>query len=256
MKRLFTFVLLSLFVTPGVIAQSQLPGPEVLFKEYLQRYSKVISKSELGKGVLVLSKTTNGKYTTKEQNEMEMSEVEEAAFYGNEPILSPAETRVTDTYNEAVISIPKGYRINKYIVIESPYANLYFPFLSARSILLTNKGEDISFQLDYDLELADAKDIEEVPTEYIDQALKMTIRYSPKYFTLKRDYSQNPARQVKVKYEGKDITLNVEVYPFLIITTPDGKDMVYVLEPNWQNLYNDFKFVREGHKPVQYRKIK
>ena len=95
------------------------------------------------------------------------------------------------------------------------------------------------------MELADAKDIEEVPTEYIDQALNMTIRYSPKYFTLKRDDSHKPAKQVQVKYNGKEITLNVEVYPFLIITTPEGKDMVYVLEPNWenwQNLYNDFKF--------------
>ena len=250
MNKLFLLVLFYLFVAPILVAQT-LPGPEVLFE-----YSRLISEQVSEKRVKFDLKTVKDIYTTREQNELEMAEVEEAALYGQEPVFLPEETQLTDTYNEVTISIPDGYSINKYIVIDSFDQNLYFPFTNDRSILIRSNDKDISFKLDYDLKLASNYDVNEIPTEYINQGLIMTIRYSPKYFTLKRDYEHQYQKQVKVQYKGKEINLNTEVYPILLITTPKGKDMVYVLEPNFQNLYNDFKFVREGHNLIYYRDLR
>ena len=253
MKRLFAFILCTLFITPGLFAQT-FPGPELFFGDYSE-YLRLISGQVKKDGVHFSFKKINKEYPTTEQNEMEMLELGEAALYGQEPIFQAEETHVTDSYNEVTIQIPEGYSINKYIVIDSPYPDLHFP-VSGRTIMLTINGKDASFKLDWDVKLTDADNIKEIPTEYINQALTLTLRYSPKYFSLRRDYNNNLAREVKVKHEGEDITLNAEVYPFLIITTPKGTNMSYVLEPNFQNLYNDFKFVREGHKPIKYREIK
>ena len=81
------------------------------------------------------------------------------------------------------------------------------------------------------------------------KALTLKIRFSPKYFTWKRvGNNYDPTRTKDITYNGKKITLRTRVISVLTITTPKGEIMEYVLEPNFQEIYNDFKFVRDGYR--------
>ncbi len=237
MKKIFLMLVCSLFL--GQIGNAQLlQNIESVYKEYMSNLIKGEVKGKLNFSVHVV----NDKYVTSEQQAAAIEELEAASMFEKEAVFPKEETSVTDSYVEVKISVPEGYKINKYIMLDFNYDGndpyFYFPFVSNRSILLRNNGEDISFKLDYNVEFKDKESITEMPMEYIDQALYLTIRYSPKYFRFIRNDNYTTEKQIKVQYEGKTITLNVETYPVLVITSPDGKNMYYILEPNWQNIYN------------------
>ncbi len=243
MKKIFLVLVCILFL--GQIGNAQfLQNIESIYKEYISNLIKGEVKGKLKVSLNIV----NDKYITSKQQSETIEELEENSMFGKEAVLPNKETSVTDKYMEVKISIPKGYKINKYIMMDFNYDNndtyFYFPFRSDRTIVLRNNGKDVSFKLDYDVTFKDKTIITEIPMEYIDQALNLTIRFSPKYFKFQRNDNYNVKREVNLQYEGKTITLNVEVYPVLTITTPRGVNMSYVLEPNWQNIYNDFKFVR------------
>lgn len=262
MKKLFVALFTLLLSAPTVFAQfnpipGNLPGIDVLLQECYQNYSELI-KSNVNEiqnknNFQISTQTVNGEYTTIEQNDSDIYSSERDIGVKN----SAPETKTTDSYVEVKISVPEDYIVNKYISFNynGKETKAYIPFLSENSILLFANEEDISFKLDYDIDLAEVPVIEEgvyIPQEgYLKQALTFTIKYSPKYFTFKRvSKNYNFFKKVEFKYKGKDVILNTKIYPVLIITTPQGKDMTYVLEPNsnFENIYNDFEFVRKGHK--------
>ncbi len=251
MKKLLLALICALCL--GQIGNAQfLQNIESTYKKYVSD----IIKGEVEGGLkFTPPNIVNDKYVTCEQQAAAIDELEAASMFEEEVVFLNEETSITDSYVEIKISVPEGYKINKYIMVDFTYdANepyFYFPFVSNRSILLRSNGKDVSFKLDYDVEFKDKESITDIPMEYIDQALDFTIRFSPKYFSFNKADNYNAEKQVNVQYKGKTVTLNVETYPVLIITTPSGVNMSYVLEPNWQNIYNDFKFVREGHKLEQ-----
>ena len=248
MKKLL-FAFLSFMLLSPAFAQfapvtGPFPGLDVLFREYAKKYSKLIQNKQDENGVNISTTTIKGEYYTEEQTAIDNA-ILELTEYGK-VILPKEEKQVTNSYNEITVMIPEGYTINKYI--DPANAEEKLVFLQERSILIYNNKKETTFKLDYDIDFENEEKV--LGDEgYLYDALTLKIRYSPKYFSFKRVFSDyNPAKTVQVEYNGKPVTLNVEVFPVLTITTPKGSDMQYVLEPNFQSIYNDFEFVRKGHK--------
>ena len=247
MKKLLVTLIFTFFLYPLVSAQfiSPLPGPEALFQEYLQMISKAVKNQQQEDSFSFTQKTIEGEYYTEQQLQPGYEEFKEED-------LPKLEKRKTDTYEEITINVPSGYSINKEVDAEG-----YISFLSQRSSILyaTNKSyedeSDISFKLDYDIIF---KHPEEIPyTEYYSvkagKPLTLKIRYSSKYFTWKKaDNNYDFSRTTEITYKEKKVTLRTHVVPVLRVTTPSGNTIKYILEPNFQNIYNDFKFVRDGYK--------
>lgn len=256
MKKLFVAFFAFMLFSPAIFAQlnpvqGPLPGPDLLL-EYLKKYSKVLEPSMEKDMVKFSSETVEAEYTTEEQTAIDNA-ILRTIEYGR-VILPEEEKQKTDSYREVTVTVPNGYTINKYIAPEETKEKLVF--LVDRSILVYINAREATFKLDYDITFENE---EEVLGEegYFYNALTFKIKYAPKYFTFRKISDKyNPAKTVQVEYKGQIIDLNTEVYPVLTITTPHGYDMQYVLEPNYQNIYNDFEFVRKGHKEATIKEIK
>ena len=237
---IFTFCLCPL----GFAQYYPLPGVEALFKEYSQTYSKMLKNSiKEEHKVAFASKIVEGKYYTEQQMPPEYAEFDESAMQN-------LEKYQTNSYKELTISVPEGYSINKNITYEGDIS-----FLPQRSILLFatdkefNDVSEISFNLDYDITFKNPSEVTYKDNGRMTKALTLKIRFSPKYFTWKRvGNNYDPTRTKDITYNGKKITLRTRVISVLTITTPKGEIMEYVLEPNFQEIYNDFKFVRDGYR--------
>ncbi len=235
MKKIIVSLVFTICLSPLGFAQTYpLPGIEVLFKEYSKEI-KNIQKSDFH----VSTQLVEGEFYTEQQMPPE--------YVGNAK--QNLEKRKTNSYVEAIISVPEGYSINKNITHDG-----YLSFPSERSILLFatdkeyNDVSDISFNLDYDITFKNPSEISYDENGYMTKALTLKIRFSPKYFTWKRiNENYDPERTTDIKYNGKKVTLRTRVLPVLTITTPNGKTLEYILEPNFQEIYNDFKFVRNGY---------
>ncbi len=130
-------------------------------------------------------------------------------------------------------------------------------FLENDLISIESNGQDVSFKLDYKiypaikiyqnelLEKGYAYEINKKP-------VKIEVKYDPKYFTLKKVNNYNPNKKVSLRYRGRNITLDTVTMPLLYLEDKEGNEIVFVLEPNFQNLYKDFKFFRKKHKEVKF----
>lgn len=251
MKKLFLVFVGFMLFSPTVFAQlAPLPGMEALIKEYLPKYSKILQPSLEKSMVKFATKTVEGKYVTEEQTAIDNA-ILELTEYGK-VVLPEEEKQTTNDYKEITISVPEDYTINKYIDPDNEKEQLLF--LTERSVLLNINDKETNFKLDYAIILNNEEEITDELEGYLYNALTLKIKYAPKYFTFKRVYRDyNPLKTVQVEYKGETITLNTTVYPVLTITTPRGYDMQYILEPNFQNIYNDFEFVRKGHKEAEIK---
>ena len=216
-------------------------------KEVAQEYSEIFKDFQVGNHLLVFPHTEYGEYFTEQQVAPEDPE-----FVPNLPGL---ERHRTENYKEILISVPRGYIVDKHIALDTTVNEPYLPFLSERSILMYtsdnshNDKNDISFKLDYDITLS--KKVSYEANGYVTkgQPMALRIRFSSKYFTWKSvSKNYNPFIVSRVKYGRKTITLKAKVYEVLRIITPSGRVIRYVLEPNFQNIYNDFEFVRNSFK--------
>ena len=257
MKKLFAALFTFMFFCPILSAQNfirgPLPGGESLFKEYYQKCSKMVDDSikenqQNNKKVKFSQKIILAAHATIEQNQID---VYPSDYEGVEVVVPEPESKISGVYEEATFSVPAGYTINKYIKFDNGNKP-YLPFVSENSILVFANREDISFKLDYDISIKE-DDTSNITEGYLYNALDFTIRYSPKYFALVPvSDNYNPSQTVEFEYNGKTVVLDTEIYPVLIITTPEGKNTSYILRPYFEKIYADFEFVRKGHKPAQY----
>ena len=261
MKKLFLAFLGLMFFSPELFAQcgalfnhsniGPLPGPEVIFQPLYQEYKDSLEKQVERNLIKISTATIEGEYYTEEQTY--------AVDLPSENMkVRPAERHKTNTYTEVTISVPEGYTISKYIEFDSITNEAYFPGLQSKSIMLYTQrkqnvdgkveyedNEEVFFKLDYDFAFDHPEEIQE-DGGYFTNAATLKIRYAPKYFTWQmtnNDY--NTLKAVKVNYKGKEIKFKARVYFVLVITTPSGHHIPFVLVPNFQEIYNDFKFVRE-----------
>lgn len=250
MRKLFIAFFGIMIISPTLFAQwiqGPLPGLDALIQSYKQEYSALLQKPGAKDFIKLSSQTLQGEYYTVEQ-------LLPGDIGAQEDMYAGKEKRVTNTYNEVTIHVPEGYQVNKLIKMD--YGEPCFFFLRDRSIELytvnakENDSAEISFKLDYDIIFDNTDDITCFTDDFSGRAMTLKIRYSPKYFDFKeiKVNEYNYALEKEIKYKGKKIELKTHVSPVLIITTPSGHKIGYLLEPNFENIYKDFKFVREGYK--------
>lgn len=262
MKKLFTFVL---FCAVAISLQAQ-----SIEKSYIEVSENLKNKQEqaflpfenvfqniIKKGQVSLAQTAvNKTYTTSEFIHPASYEdpefVNEMGFEATEPT---PESKTTDGYVQAVIRIPAGYTLNP-----QPNVQGYFTMGLDNAVLITIDGTPSLFAFDYKIKLESASLQKQVKKQEInelteneyansDNAKLITVKYSPSYFTLQRDY---PYAKDVPNTLGK----KVSVIPILSAQAKGCKPTYFFLVPNVENLYKDFKFVKEGPSPVIYEKIK
>lgn len=259
MKKILITLIFTFSLCPLGFAQYDippLPGVEVLAREIF----KQIPQPKTQPKPYVVQKNIEETYKTTVQTKLPMTEAEYIKLYNRRPIVRNPETKKTDNYKQATINIPYNYvvydldaDVNKKGV---PYLRL-----SNNMILVTINGEDLSFKLDYEIHFAKQSDEEEFLKtgcnyNFANKPLKVIINYAPKYFTLKKVNNYETNQTVPVVYKDKNIILNTVTLPVLYLEDKKGDNLEFVLEPNFQNLYNDFKFIREGHKKVEFVDVK
>ena len=252
-KLIIAFVGFMLF-SPSLFAQWDIgpfPGLEALFYPLYQEQKERVEMITEIEAVNISSQTIHGNYYTEQQMAPEDLELPEA----DRP---KSEKHVTDTYTEVSVIVPEGYSINKYMTFDYDSDQVRFPFLPSSSVLMyttffnsaTGKYEefrDISFKLDYDVTLENSEDAMYMEDGYWNNALTLKIRYANKYFDFEKVYENyTPLTTEEITYNGKKITLNAHVHYVLVITTPSGYHIRYILKPNLQSIYSDFKFVRRA----------
>ena len=255
MKKLVSALLFTLCLSPLGFAQfvTNLPGPEIL--SYWM--SQLLVQPESMDNLYFTEKLMEGTYQTVEENRLMMTSEEYKEIYAKEPILNTPETKTTNQYKKANIRIPAGYRIYDVSVRIDKETKKPYLFLENDLISIESNGQDVSFKLDYKiypaikiyqnelLEKGYAYEINKKP-------VKIEVKYDPKYFTLKKVNNYNPNKKVSLRYRGRNITLDTVTMPLLYLEDKEGNEIVFVLEPNFQNLYKDFKFFRKKHKEVKF----
>lgn len=228
MKKIFITLIFCISLYSLGFAQfitAPLPGAEVLVRgisELLydagraQRYSQHSVRHVFNKP-----------YVTKQYIPYENQMDENYGFKSVTP-----EEKTTMGYEEIIVNIPAGSIIEDYIFVDGQGEIL---FSGSKSILLNVDNKKISFELDYNINSNEeilGFDYDENRSTIISKPITVTVRYSPKYFTF--DYSQNPYSE--------------EVSEILQILDNTGKKTYYVLKPNLENIYEDFKFSRGENK--------
>lgn len=258
MKKIFITLVFTFCLCPLGFAQfvTNLPGPEVL-SYYM---SQIFVNPTYPEGPFFTERAVNHDYQTVEEHRLFMSPKEYKEFYAKEPVLNKPETQTTNKYKNAIIRIPPNYNTFDVFVNIDKETGEASLVLANDLISIESDMGDISFKLDYKIYPAakvHQKELQEQGLNYDinKRPLRLEVNYDPKYFTLKKVNNYNPNKKVSVEYEGKVITLNTVTQPLLYIEDKNGNDTEFVLEPNFQNLYKDFKFVREGHKEVKFRDL-
>ena len=253
MKKIFISLFLFSLCQLCFAQKAPLPGPELIVREMLD----LIPKPVLEQPVLFIENIVNGQYQTTEENRLMMSAEEYMEFYAKKPLVPAPETKTTNKYTEAIINIPAAYLVYNVNIANDKQTNKPHLFLTNDLISIQTQKGDVSFKLDYRIYpsiKANQHELNKYGYEYNlnNKPLTVVVKYDPKYFTLKKVNNYEPNKDVTVSYKGKTITLNTVTKSFLYIEDKDGNVTEFVLEPNFQNLYKDFKFVREGHKEVKF----
>ena len=257
MKKIFSILVFTVVLCPFGFAQSTpLPGIEVIIKAIENR----ITDPDFVEPAFFTERVIDGEYQTVEENRLRMTPEEYREFYAKEPILNAPETKTTNQYKKAIIRIPAGYTVYDVSIGMNKETGKPYLFL-ANDLISIEESDigDISFKLDYKIYPLKPYQRELLEKGYDydinSRVLKLEVNYDPKYFTLKKVTNYEPNKKVSILYQGKIVILNTFTRSLLYVQDKDGNDIEFVLEPNFQNLYKDFKFVREGHKEVQFRDI-
>ncbi len=246
-KLLFSFLLLGMSIPLFAQTSPALPGIEVLLQEVLKLITPEV-KNQKVEGIDVKESYFDEDYTTKEYLVLEWDG-------GRDEDMPISEERTTKGYNELTLTIPAGYRIVGGLHYDVSAGGLYYNFGQMSTMI--NEDGMIEFQLDYDVEFANPEyqtyfeqNVHRIDPNKVAEPIKVTIRYSPKYFTLKIQDKESYAKSenVEVTYKGKKISFDAITYAALVVTDKKDKIVYYTLEPNFQNIYNDFKFVRKECK--------
>lgn len=248
MKKYLAVLLGVLIFSPALFAEITSFNVKDVVKDYSTLIPNLVKENGIVP-IYVKKSSSNQNYITKQYIPYELDEI-------NEESETP-ESKITNGYEKVSITVPVGYKIQDYILTNT-YGQLSFP--NSKSILLLVNGKEVRFQLDYTIKFTDKKyqkyfeeNFYDVDLEKVSQPMTITIKYSPRYFTLKSyKKSYSGTKTLNITYEGKNIALNTRVYHFMEIDNKHGKPTYFVLEPNYQNIYNDFKFVRESKiRPLQ-----
>ncbi|MCR5504962.1 MAG: hypothetical protein K6E94_05380 [Elusimicrobiaceae bacterium] len=272
MKKIIISLFCFMFFTPAIYAQnwhgvlssiqSFDKSASILFQNYINETKNLITYPFKNKEISFTERTLKGKYLTYEGEPMIYIEIETDDI---EVIYPKRESRETDVYNVVDIYVPKGYDLHKSFELyrkDNKY-KLGFANISNNSIMFFKGDEDLFFKLDYEINLLNQDEMDDyyIGRKALDEDnmgdMYITIKYAPKYFTFKQvDNSYEQEKTVQVNYQGETINLETRIVPIFWISSPSGESIRYVLEPDYQNIYNDFKFVREGHEPEIIREIK
>lgn len=239
-KYLAVFLVVALF---GTLAFAEVSSLDV--KEMSKEYSISISnlfENSVSNDISVKQYTSTKQYSTKQYIPFEMDE-------GYQESPTPEE-KITNGSVAASITIPPGAKIQDYILTDT-YGQLRF--LNSKSIFLMINGKEVRFELDYTIKFTDKKyqkyfeeNFYDIDLQSVSQPMTIIIRYSPRYFILKSYKNSYPKDSTSnIKYKGKNISLKTQTYHVLGVEKKNGETEYFVLKPNWQNIYNDFKFVRE-----------
>lgn len=248
MKKIFT-VLTFIFCLSSLGFAQSLQGLNAL----VQEISKTVKGENNVKNTLHEFDITFTKSYLTEQYIPYENEMDED--YGQK--IPTPEAKETAGYKETRIFIPAGYKIMYDQMFIDGDGKISFP--TCKSIFMNINGKEVRFKFDYNILHKDAEPQQIINSDGDDsdgekftnilQPITIGIKYSPKYFTFNKYENAYSGEQTKeINYKGKKIVLKA-VTDFLIkILDNDGKATYYVLEPNLQDIYNDFKFVRGASK--------
>ncbi len=169
-----------------------------------------------------------------------------------DPLVEQKETR---GYVEVTFRIPPQYEILPDL---NEYGRFQDYFHDCINIFFIDDFR--LFKLDYKITLEKPELQKEIDIGEFDELSKnqfqnkelakiITIRYSPHYFTLEKNYPYE--KNVPNKYG-----FNVEIRPIFSVQRKGVYAMSVYLVPNIKNIYRDFKFMKEGPSPYIYQKIK
>lgn len=259
MKKIFTllFMIFCLSVLGFTQSRFPLPGPEVLVQEML----KLIPQPKITNTIYFFEKDVEGSFSTQEENRLFMTEDEYLKFYGRKPILEAPETKTTTHYKQAIINIPADCALYDVTVGINKKTGEPYLYLFKDTISMEINNKELSFKLDYEINLtneADKKEFLKLGKNFslYNKPLKISINYDQNYFTLEQVKDYDTEKQVNVIFNNQEITLNTITKPILYLEDKERNIIEFVLVPNFQNLYQDFTFVREGHKDAEFIDVK
>ena len=239
-KLLVLFLFLGMNLSLFAQINHSLPGADVLVKEVVKLITPEV-KNQKSKKIEVKESYFDTDYTTKEYLVLEWDG-------GRDEDKPVPESRTSRGYNELTVTFPANYKILGELNYDISAGVLYYNF--DRISIMVNEEGWAEFQLDYDVEFANPeyqtyfeRNAHLIDLSEVSEPVRVKIRYSPKYFTLKiQDVeSYGKPEKVEVNYKGKKISFDAIAYAPRICTDKKDQHGCYTLEPNFQNIYNDFK---------------
>ena len=272
MKKMFTLMFMIATMCP-LFAETVALDTELNIKEAIKEYKLQILNTSTGNEDEIGIRTEDfltKKYTTVECNDYLI--VGGSPNYPNRE----EEKSVTTGYTKVRVDIPNSYTYNDndsyetFSVYGGNNAGIYFGQGHDKiNIKIKKKGtigglKDISFKLDYDIHLCDrSNEKERLNSEFNDvienECLSFTFKYSPRYFKFRSlsesEYNKylKDIKEINIQYMDTEVTLEANVGYIFSVTSPrslfhlKGVTSYFVLEPNFENLYADFVYVRQGY---------
>ncbi len=263
MKKLFTLMFIIAAMCP-LSAEGLSFNVEDAIKEYKFDWPNIMRIKRERPEVILERDNISAPYVIREY-------LQGVQIVGDPYAEDPApETITTNRYNQRLVKIPAGYlcnaidtgkdTLNGILIREDRIVLNQIYNMDSIHILIKEKDspgtfKDVSFQLDYKIVFKEGQYnnkyyfYENAGDSLTDKDLVFTFNYSPDYFTFKeftsdKEYEANIEKEVTIEHEGMMVTLKTKTYAALIVSK-GRKNIYYVLEPNFENLYK-FKFVREG----------
>lgn len=217
-------------------------------------FQKQIRDTEVS--VIDIKEFKKDKYTTSEffsrMFHDEPAYTLEDGYDVEDPLVEQKETR---GYVEVTFRIPPQYEILPDL---NEYGRFQDSFHDCVNIFFIDDFR--LFKLDYKITLEKPELQKEIDIGEFDELSKnqfqnkevakiIKIRYSPRYFTLEKNYPYE--KNVPNKHG-----FNVEIRPIFSVQKKGVYALSFYLVPNVKNIYRDFKFMKEGPSPYIYEKIK
>jgi hypothetical protein len=237
-----------------VTVSKNLKEKTAVFVPFEKSFNELIAKGQIS--VTGEKEIKSGKYTTSEFIHPALHEdpeyMQEIGFDAKDPA---PETKTTNGYVEATIRIPAGVQFWPETNNEG-----YFPIGTSNAIFVIINDIPSLFKLDYNIKLESPALQNKVQTQEIDEfttneyastanAKLITIKYSPRYFTLVKNYSTP-------ENVPNSLNKSVATIPVVVAQSKGCKEVAFYLVPNVDNILNDFKFVKDGPSPFIYEQIK
>ena len=239
MKKYLAVLFTVVLFTPAVFAELPSLDMQGSINEYSNLITNLIKNIDNCKVKYNGIEVSDPKYFDKDYTTEQYISYENEADTDYDIKMPAPEAKTTKGYYELVINVPAGYRVIDY----------------NKSVVMIINNKEVRLKLDYNIKANDNNDDNSILIDYdengfpvLTRPVTITLKYSPRYFKkLDTWVHYTPIdKPLNVNYNGKDIPLNTKTYAALEFGHKGGTSIYYVLEPNLQNLYNDFKFVREN----------